>query len=141
MNIFKFVFGRHETQIPKVENTEPEIDFETKLYKIIDTFGKDVCVKYDGNVYKYKSIEFVRSSYFYSIYINDVTVYSSSGNHDDDNKYWNNDIITPKCKSRIMDLVNELYIKALAKIIADRVIALERDQLKVKQGCMELYDD
>jgi hypothetical protein len=139
MNIFKFVFGRHDTQIPKVETIEPEIDFEFKLYDIIQTFG-DKSLKYNGNAYKYKSIEFISSSYFYYINVNDITVYSSRGNHDGDDQYWKNDIITPKCKSRIINLVNELYGEALIKIETDKINALASDQLKVKQGCMELYD-
>jgi hypothetical protein len=139
MNIFKFVFGKHETQIPKVETIEPKVDFDSKLYDIIDAFGEEI---YQGDLklfqYEYKSIKILRRNCYY-IDINDVNVYTSYGNRDDKD-HWRNDIIAPKCKLQIMDLVDKLYVKAIIKIETDKINALTSDKLKVKQGCMELYD-
>ena len=143
-DILNSIFGKHDISADKpkvadkVENNETMADFESKLFYIIDALGdKEIQYSHTEYTYKYKSIKFCRNECYY-ISINDVDVYIGYGNHDNDDRYWKNDIITTQCKSRVIKLVDDLYIKALAKERSDRIELLRSSQDKVRSGCMEL---
>jgi len=121
---FNWLFEKSKDEVIN-NNSVPIIDFETKLWKIIETNGT-----YSDNeyIYKCKLINFTLDyGGIYTIYINDVCVYKSYGNHDDNHSYWIDKIISPQCKARIINLVDELYDKQL-----------NEDREKVKCGCMGL---
>jgi hypothetical protein len=130
-DILNSIFGKHGVVVDKVGNNEKVVDFESKLYKITSAFGDK------EYTYKYKSIKFCRNQ-CYGISINDIRVYTSHGLHLDDDIYWENDIITPECKSRVIKLVDDLYNKAINKIESDRISKLKESKDKVRSGCMEL---
>jgi hypothetical protein len=147
MNILEKLFGKPDEPIKIVEKPKV-IDFESKLYYIIDSFGEGDTYN-SPHVYKYKSIIFTMGDW-YEICVNDIVVYKTDtaiyknkrykihNNDNNNDSYWKNDYISSQCKDKIIKLVDELYPKALAKERSDRIELLRSSQDKVISGCNEI---
>jgi hypothetical protein len=139
MSLFDKLFGKPKVEPVKIVEKPKVIDFESKLYNIICAFGEDEFVGDNHEyVYRYKSIKICVSN-DYHIFVNDIKIYASFGNHRDNDAYWKNDIIELKCKEKVISLIDELYDKAIKKIENDRLLKIASDRDIVRSGCKSLY--